>query len=298
MSQVCHRKPNRASHRFTVVTGLLGAVLLKSACSSGATPPPTCSAAPPPAPPVVFVHGSGLSPASWRFMIPAMQAVNYPADYLHAVTLRPSDGDNVRAAEGAITSTVRKALASAATYANSCNFPAPDKVDIVAHSMGAFSSRWYTRFVGPENVRTLVSIAGANRGTNDLCGLPGKGNRQLCPANAGDGIQATLNGTPTAPLDESPYGLGCDSPGRPVIEPDDMREIAYFAIYIDPDEWITPADSAQIDGAGGRRVPDVSTYPVVETSTGNYRWLGNVGHDGLPEDADVIAFVIALLTTD
>lgn len=273
-------------------------VLLAGACSSEATAPPTCRAELPPGPPIVFVHGSGMSTASWRFMIPAMQVAGYPGNYLRAVALRPNDGDNVRAAEGEIAKVVRKTLADAATYANACNIPAPDKVDIVAHSMGAFSSRWYTRFVGPENIRTVVSIAGANHGTDDLCGLPGKGNRQLCPANAGDGIQAMLNGTLAAPLDESPYGLGDDSPGRPVIAPDETREIAYFAIYIDPDEWITPAASARIDGAGGRGAPGVAAFPVAETSTGNYRWLGDVHHDGLPEDADVIAFVIALLTTD
>lgn len=251
--------------------------------------------------PVLFVHGSGLTSGSFAPMVDAFLQAGYPAAYLMAIDMVPREGDNVRAAETFISAGVKDLLAggAAALRASACDLPAPGQVDIVAHSMGAFSSRWFARFVEPAAVRTLVSLAGANHGTDELCGRSGRGDRQMCPAFAANAreseVQVALNGTSAAPADETPFGVGRDAPGRESIPPDDHRRIAYFSIRLEPDRWITPATSAILDGAGGPTPPATDGIPVTETSPGNYRFNGQTTHDGLPTHPLLIRFVLRIL---
>lgn len=180
-----------------------------------------------------------------------------------------------------------------------CQGAPPAEVDIVAHSMGAFSARWFARFVMAEKVRTIVTLAGANHGTDMLCGLSGVGNRQMCPAysesGGNDNIQRKLNGTGALPVDETPFGLGADRGDRARIPPDGRRRIVYFTVRLDPDEWIVPADSAVLDGAGGKAIEGIDELPVIETSSGNFLFQGPTSHDGLPSDPELIQFVFHLL---
>jgi hypothetical protein len=53
-----------------------------------------------------------------------------------------------------------------------------------------------------------------------------------------------------ADVDETPYGIGKDSPGVTSTSPDSNNQILYVTIRTDMDEWISPADSAVLDGAG------------------------------------------------
>ena len=268
--------------------------------------------------PVLFVHGSGLSSSTWQPTIEHLQEIGYPSAYLYAVELQPNDGANDRAAETFIAPAVESLLAKAqaAAVGKKCPFrgnaateksnvpkniePIPVKVDIVAHSMGAVSSRWYIAKLHPERVRTWISLAGANHGTNALCGHSGAGNQQMCPAfatSAADSpLQVALNGTPSAPIDETPYGLGVDSPQVKTIPPDADRAILYLSVRIEPDGWIKPENSAVIDGAGGLPIPIPAGVPVQETSPGNYLFQGRVGHDPLPQDPDLIRLVASMLS--
>jgi triacylglycerol lipase len=251
--------------------------------------------------PVLFVHGSGLSSHTWQPTIEHLQEIGYPSAYLYAVELQPNDGANDRAAETFIAPAVESMLAKAKAAARNAGYsePIPVKVDIVAHSMGAVSSRWYIAKLHPERVRTWISLAGANHGTNALCGYSGAGNQQMCPAfatSAADSpLQVALNGTPSAPIDETPYGLGIDSPQVKTIPPDADRAILYLSVRIDPDGWIKPENSAVIDGAGGLPIPIPAGVPVQETSPGNYLFQGRVGHDPLPQDPDLIRLVASML---
>lgn len=248
--------------------------------------------------PVLFVHGSGLAPDSWREMMSAFRARGYPAESLHAVRLVPDDGSNIRAAERFIQPAVRELLDGARRRARAAGCTPPPKVDIVAHSMGAVSARWYVARIDARRVHTLVGIAPANHGTDALCGHAGDGNRELCPAFA-DGadkspVQVALNGTRAKPVDETPYGHGPDAPGRPRIAPTDSSAIYYWTIRIDPDEWIKPASSAVLDGAGGRNAPPLPDG-VRESPAGNFVWPGSIRHDDLPRDPRLIDFVLKLL---
>lgn len=251
--------------------------------------------------PVLFVHGSGLGPDTWNAMISAFRRDGYPARHLLAVRLIPNDGSNIRAAERFIEPTVRDLLSAARREAEAKRCQPPTKVDIVAHSMGALSSRWYVARIDAKLIRNLVGIAPANHGTDALCGHAGDGNRELCPAfaqgPAQGAVQHMLNGSRSEPIDETPYGFGSDSTGRPSIGPTPESGIYYWSIRIDPDEWIRPASSAHLDGAGGRRAPQLP-LGALETSPGNVRWRSGIPHDDLPRDAEVIAFTLQLLLAD
>ena len=252
--------------------------------------------------PVLFVHGRGLSSETWHPMMYALNERGYPDEYLFGVDLEPSDGGNERAATEQIVPAIEGLLAKAAEAATVAGYEgrSPQRVDIVAHSMGAFSSRWYVARIRPERVRTWISIAGANHGTDAVCGLKAECDGEMCPAFASSGaqslLQIALNGSPTEPLDETPYGLGPDPRDVPRVPPDADRAVLYYTIRIPKDEWIRPAHSATLEGAGGPRVRLPRGLPVAETSRGNYLFTGSAWHDELAQAADVILLVAQLLS--
>lgn len=207
--------------------------------------------------PVLMVHGLGDSRATYKELTAALRAKGWPKAYLLAPSLQPSDGDNIAAAEGQLRAAAETLLARAGR-ARDDGGPAPDRIIVVGHSMGALSARWFTTRVWPEHVAALVTLAGANHGTNAFCDQPAPGPDDMCPAYATtpaeSRIQVELNGTPDAPRDETPYGLLPDSPGRPSVPPDDRRHIAYLALRAEDERWIIPDSSTRLDGAGNELV--------------------------------------------
>jgi pimeloyl-ACP methyl ester carboxylesterase len=252
--------------------------------------------------PVLFIHGSGLSSATWKPMMNYLFSLGYPAEYLKAIDLVPNNGPNVRAATQYIAPAVEALLSQSTLKAQNLGFKGrtPQKVDLVVHSMGAFSSRWYITQMKPERVRTWVAIAGANYGTEAICPFPSDGNNEICPAFATskqkNPLQVLLNGTPDQPMDPTPYGMGKDGPKIPTIPADATRKILYLTIRIEPDQWINPERSAMIEGAGGWPVKIPTNVPVKETSPGNYLFTARTGHDALPQHPDLLKFVKLLLT--
>jgi len=252
--------------------------------------------------PVLFVHGSNLTSETWQPMLEAFARSGYPPEFLVAIDMLPRDGDNIAAAERFIAPAVESLHEGKTEYLSrrGCSGSGPGKVDIVAHSMGAVSARWYANRMAPEKIRTLLTIAGANHGTDKLCGTPGAGDAQLCPAfsesGSVDNLQSTLNGTRAEHIDETPYGIGIDERSDTRIAPTEHRRIRFFTVRIDPDEWIVPADSATLDGAGTAAVDTRRFASVRETSPGNFLFLGNISHDDLPADPGLIQFVLFLLS--
>ena len=246
--------------------------------------------------PVFLVHGSGLDSTTFTPLIDAFRDAGYPRESILAIDLKPNDGDNIHAAETFIADGVRKQLAAVneATARLDCAMPEHTQVNIVAHSMGAFSSRWFLRYVRPEAVRSLVTLAGSNRGTDRLCGRRGRGNEQMCPANdpTPDSAQGRLNGVPEQRLDETPWGSGPDPDDITSMPATVNRRIAYVAIRLEPDAWIEPATSAELAGAGGFDVSDAARYELHETSPGNYLFTGAASHDGLPTHPAIAAFLL------
>lgn len=243
--------------------------------------------------PVLLVHGSGLDSGLWLELREHLLSSGYsPADLL-AVEMKPADGSNPEAARRFIAPAVQQLLQQSARAAEQQQRRPPGRVDIVAHSMGAISSRWYIAFMRPERVRLWIGIAPANHGTDALCGFNGAGDRELCPAFATarnqSAVQARLNGTPDQPVDLTPFGLGIDDSS--VSErPDAKRCIAYFTVRIEPDEWIKPERSALLAGAGGLPL-NVAGLSVTETSPGNFLFTAPTNHDDLPRQREIAEFV-------
>ena len=251
--------------------------------------------------PVLFVHGSGLDSRSWNKMISQFTGSGYPDGYLLAIDMLPNDGDNVFAAESFIRTGMQTLIQTSrrAMESSACSIDVPVKADLVAHSMGAFSSRWYAAHIQPERVRRLVTLAGANHGTDALCGRRGHGDRQMCPAfsnraGAAD-VQQQLNGTAARPRDETPFGIGVDSNTLVRIAPDSTRRIVYYSIRLEHDKWIKPSASSILDGSGAASEINVSPLPVRRTSNGNYVFLAETSHDDLPSNPQLIDFVFQLL---
>jgi pimeloyl-ACP methyl ester carboxylesterase len=243
--------------------------------------------------PVLFVHGHGESAGYWDDLMRYLVAQGYPRDYLYAVTIHPNTMANDRAASAVLAPAVEKLLARAHESAASQRVAAPGKVDLIGHSMGAVSSRWYTSRLHPERVRRWVSLAGANHGTDVLCEFSDDGGRDLCPAFADslkrNPVQTGLNGTRSAPRDETPYGLGTDRREVARVASDPTRRIAYYTIRIEPDDWIKPERSAVVDGAGGLALRIPHDIPVRETSPGNYLFHGKDSHSR-PVDHTTLLF--------
>lgn len=252
--------------------------------------------------PILLIHGSGLDSRTWTELIDWFEKRGYPDTYIEAVDIVPNNESNITAAHKFIRPAVKRLLQRANRQARNSGFNGikHTKFDIVAHSMGAVSGRWYATVIAPEKVRRFVSIAGANHGTSSLCGMAGKGNIEMCPAFAVSRVisevQYKLNHNPEFNFDETPYGTGFDEmPGKRYLPPDMNRRITYFTIRIEPDEWIKPENSAILNGAGLPGMEAGLTDLFIETSMGNYRYINKVSHDNLPKDETVIEFVFNLL---
>ena len=121
--------------------------------------------------PVLFVHGHGLSSADWRPLIEHLAVSGYPREYLHAVDIVPNTMANARAATSVIAPEAEALLARAEAAARRAGYSGKvsRRLDIVSHSMGVVSSRWYAAKLRPDLVRTWIGLAGANHGTQALC---------------------------------------------------------------------------------------------------------------------------------
>lgn len=252
--------------------------------------------------PVFFVHGHGCSTRHWKPMMSCLIKAGYPREYLKAIQLSPNDGSNIDAAEQQIAPAIEEFLDSINEHLKKehPSVKVKTKVDLISHSMGALSARWYTAKVHPDRVRIWLSLAGANHGTDALCGFSGEGADDMCPAYA-DGmeeslIQYRLNAAPWVPdIDETPYGIGQDSPGVESIRPDESRRILYLTIRIASDKWIKPEESATLDGSGGVRILFPRNAQAVETSPGNILITNQVSHDGVLKDHGTWSLVKTVL---
>lgn len=252
--------------------------------------------------PILLVHGHGLTAHDWRPLMSYLTRHGYPAEYLMALEIRPSRMANIEAAEEFIAPAVESLLRQAANSAKEAGHRRRfERVDLIAHSMGAASSRWYTARIRPERIRTWIAIAGANHGTNALCNHSDAGAADMCPAfadSASDSeIQIELNGVPGAAIDESPFGVGSDPQDVRSILPDAERSIHYFTIRVEPDEWIIPGGSATLAGAGGIAIDVPPGSGIRETSAGNFRTYRDLDHMSILNDPAVHRLCLNLLSS-
>jgi triacylglycerol esterase/lipase EstA (alpha/beta hydrolase family) len=104
--------------------------------------------------PVLLVHGFGGSTRGWRALEASLRAQGYRADEIDAVDYDDAASNVDVAQQLAHEADALRARTGAA------------HVDVVTHSMGAISSRWWMeRLGGAAHVDAWVSLAGVNEGT-------------------------------------------------------------------------------------------------------------------------------------
>jgi triacylglycerol lipase len=104
--------------------------------------------------PVLLVHGFNGSGASWHAMVAALGADGYAADEIDAMSYDSHESNVVTAHQIAREVDSLRARTGAA------------HIDVVSHSMGAISSRYYLEHLGgAAHVDAWVSLAGVNEGT-------------------------------------------------------------------------------------------------------------------------------------
>jgi hypothetical protein len=254
--------------------------------------------------PIFLVHGHGMYAKSWNSMISYLVKSGYPRKYLRAIQLRPNDGSNIFAAEKQIAHAIEDFLESINSFIKEKypTLPVKTKVDLLSHSMGGLSTRWYAVKVRPDRVRMWISLAGSNHGTNVLCGHSGQGADDSCPAFAKNPkeslIQYELNGKPhLEDVDETPCGIGKDSLGVDSIYPDQLRRILYITIRTSPDKWIKPEESVILDGAGGFKISIPNEIQAREQPEGNFIMMNHVSHDEMLVDQSTKVLVRTILSS-
>lgn len=183
--------------------------------------------------PVVFVHGLSSSASTWNTWIGKFKADGYDSSELFTWSYDWKQSNKTTASQLA----AKVAQVRAATGA--------ERVDIVTHSMGALSARWYVKFNGGTSyVDDFVSVAGVNHGTDlsAFCSFY----TSCWEMVAGSSFLGTLNSG-----DETPGSVG------------------YLALYSTCDALVNPDSSAKLNGATNVSVGCIS-HNDMNDHAGNY----------------------------
>ena len=176
---------------------LAASLALLSACGSDTS---TAPVTPVTHDPILFVHGYGRNSDDWSFMITRFKAAGWTDAELHTVNYGALQSNAITAED--IKAKVDNILATTSA----------SKVDIIAHSMGSVSSRYYIRNLGGDaKVDAWVSLGGPNHGTttaNDCGLLPcleiRPGSQFLAALNLGDETPGAVRyGTWWSPVDQT-----------------------------------------------------------------------------------------------
>ncbi|WP_062646436.1 esterase/lipase family protein [Streptomyces maremycinicus] len=156
--------------------------------------------------PIVFVHGLSSSSSSWDEWVADFKADGYTAAELDAWTYSWTQSNVTTASQ--LNTEIKNVLARTGA----------SKVDVVVHSMGALSSRYYLKNLGgTAYVDDFVSVAGVNHGTSvaswcswlyTSCSEMVTGSSFLTSLNSGDETPGSVN--------YAAYWSNCDS----AIDPD------------------------------------------------------------------------------
>jgi len=161
--------------------------------------------------PILFVHGWNSSGTVWTTMIDRFKGDGYTDAQLTNWSYDTSQSNKTTAAQIAQQVDAIRSRTGAA------------KVDIISHSMGGLSSRWYAKFVtgGQADLDDWVSLGGPNHGTDTAnfcfstaCSEMRIGSTFLAELNAGDESPGTVN--------YLTWWSPCDS----VINPDSSVSVA------------------------------------------------------------------------
>jgi triacylglycerol lipase len=173
--------------RTSIAIAAIAAVLLAAPAAAQANDP------------ILFVHGWNSSASTWDTMVGRFQADGWTAAELRAFSYDTTQSNATTADVVAAQAADLRADTGAAT------------VDIVTHSMGGLSSRYYLKNLGGTSfVDEWVSLGGPNHGTNTafFCGQTScvemrPSSSFLNALNSGDETPGAVNyGTWWSPCDE------------------------------------------------------------------------------------------------
>jgi triacylglycerol lipase len=154
--------------------------------------------------PILFVHGWNSSGSVWDTMISRFKADGWTAAQLHSWSYNTSQSNATTAK--LIAAKVDSLLA--ATGAT--------RVDVVTHSMGGLSSRYYTKNLrGDAKVDGWVSLGGPNHGTTSANACTQTSCVEMRPGSTFLSALNATDETPGAPR-YATWWSGCDM----VIDPD------------------------------------------------------------------------------
>lgn len=168
--------------------------------------------------PVLFIHGWTGSASNWDTMISRLVNDGWPRSILFAFTFsNPYDASNGANARNAIE------VDNWVNYILSVT--GASKVDIVCHSMGGLSSRYWIKFMGgASKVDDYVSICSPHHGSTLAIFIGG----DMAPGSA---LLTMLNS-------------GDETPGA----------VSYTCIWSPIDELVIPGSSGKLSGATNRMV--------------------------------------------
>ncbi|SEC86605.1 Triacylglycerol esterase/lipase EstA, alpha/beta hydrolase fold [Streptomyces sp. 3213] len=164
--------------------------------------------------PIIFVHGLSGSASGWDDWVADFEADGYSSSELFAWSYDWTQSNVTTASQ--LAAEVKSVLAQTGA----------SKVDIVGHSMGTLSSRYFLKNLsGTSYVDHFVSVAGVNHGTTiaSLCGWLYTSCKEM---QTGSSFLTALNS-------------GDETPGS----------VSYAAYWSDCDEAINPDTSAELSGA-------------------------------------------------
>ena len=236
------KKKTIASIAFLGVVFALGSVSLAFAINPTSTNDKT---------PILFVHGWTESESLWDEMIERFIADGWSEDILYAYTFSSNwafgNGQNAENAEE-IKVWVEEILAETGA----------SKVDLISHSMGGLSTRYYIKFLnGIDYVEDYVSLGSPHHGTTLAYLIGGD-------MKPGSDLLDMLNDG-----DETPGGFLPDS-GEHI-----PGDIDYTSIYAVDDELVW-GDSAILDGAINLECEDIEgiiNHIALTTNEEIYTWI-------------------------
>jgi triacylglycerol lipase len=199
--------------RFALIYGVIAACLVTAPAPASAQPSAAAHN------PVVFVHGWAGADWNWHPLMDDFVEDGWSRSRLFSWSYDWSLS-NVTIARRLATKIDRVLAETGAS-----------KVDIVAHSMGSLSSRWYIKYLGgDQKVDNWISLAGPNHGTvlSSACSWLLASCRDM---KIGSEFLAVLN-------------EGDETPG----------DVRYRTLWSWCDEFITPDSSVVLAGADNVQV--------------------------------------------
>ena len=180
--------------------------------------------------PILFVHGWNSSASTWDTMVASFKKAGWTDAELFRWSYDTSQSNTVTAQD--IATRVDSIRAQTGW----------DRVDVIAHSMGSLSSRYFLKNLGGDlEVDDWVSLGGPNHGTDtaNLCGQT-----SCLEMRIGSDFLTALNS-------------GDESPGTP----------AYATWWSPCDTIINPDSSVPVSGATNTKTACISHSALTTDST-------------------------------